>query len=170
MSKEKEYLNSYGMTKEVKSLILDCINELDLNSKGTITMLIENSDQNKLNGAVAKIYKKYAELAELDEEVDMSCKLISINRFCIQQSIRDALYEIYEIRDALYEMYEKYASGKEIVEWKPNLGRVEDAMKQVQEILDTYERGSTDWYKVAADKVKALNDPIASALFAWAMI
>lgn len=160
MSKEKEYLNSYGMTKEVKSLILDCINELDLNSKGTITMLIENSDQNKLNGAVAKIYKKYAELAELDEEVDMSCKLISINRFCIQQSIRDALYE----------MYEKYASGKEIVEWKPNLGRVEDAMKQVQEILDTYERGSTDWYKVAADKVKALNDPIASALFAWAMI
>lgn len=157
MSKEKEYLNSYGMTKEVKSLILDCINELDLNSKGTITMLIENSDQNKLNGAVAKIYKKYA---ELDEEVDMSCKLISINRFCIQQSIRDVLYEIYE----------KYASGKEIVEWKPNLGRVEDAMKQVQEILDTYERGSTDWYKVAADKVKALNDPIASALFAWAMI
>lgn len=160
MSKEKEYLNSYGMTKEVKSLILDCINELDLNSKGTITMLIENSDQNKLNGAVGKIYKKYAELAELDEEVDMSCKLILINRFCIQQSIRDVLYEIYE----------NYASGGEIAEWKPNLGRVEDAMKQVQEILDTYERGSTDWYKVAADKVKALNDPIASALFAWAMI
>lgn len=160
MSKEKEYLNSYGMTKEAKSLILDCINELDLNSKDTITMLIENSDQNKLNGAVGKIYKKYAELAELDEEVDMPCKLILINRFCIQQSIRDVLYEIYE----------KYTSGGEVVEWKPNLGRVEDVMKQVQEILDTYERGSTDWYKVAADKVKTLNDPIASALFAWAMI
>lgn len=164
MSKEKEYLNSCGMTKEVKSYIEACIYDLNLYQKDSIIMLFENGDLNKLNGAVTKVYRKYFEFAFIDgttnENKDISCKQIAVNRFNLQQSIRDVLYEIYE----------NYASGGEIAEWKPNLGRVEDAMKQVQEILDTYERGSTDWYKVAADKVKALNDPIASALFTWAMI
>lgn len=33
MSKEKEYLNSYGMTKEVKSHIEACIYDLNLYQK-----------------------------------------------------------------------------------------------------------------------------------------
>ena len=67
---------------------------------------------------------------------------------------------------------DKYCKEKlkgEMDEWRPTTKKVLNSMENVEEILSTYDKSSTDWLITATEQVKELNDPIAEAIFAWSI-
>lgn len=52
----------------------------------------------------------------------------------------------------------------------PSTDSVEKSLEKVKELLKTYDRSSTCWYEDAFNKLKTMNDPIATTIFSWCVI
>lgn len=148
------------MAVEVKGLLMDAVGQVTGNELEKVYWMIENNQARELDHVVAKIEDQFVKWAS-KESTNENCK--GLDRAQVNMYIRNFLYEKYKSNKAS-------KNPGAIQEWRPNTLRARQAMEKVDEILDCYDRRSTDWVEQAYKKVKEIDDPMASAIFAWAIV
>ena len=140
--------------EDIKELIRDAIGEVTGNDMKRISYLIESAEKvdgvrQQLDDVVNHIVKKYREFTE--------------DKISTPGYMELRMY----IENRLYEMYISHKFHGAVTEWRPTTNSVRISMEKVERILSTYERESSDWAEKAAEKIKDLDDPVASTIFEW---